>query len=70
MVDNIPRKEYNYIMFNIEYSDVARAFYFFIVGKTIIFTNGYIKKKQKLSTKDFELAIKYKEDYFNRIGGK
>lgn len=51
-------------------SNIAKAFYFFIVEETIIFTNGYEKKQQKLSKKDFELAVKYKEDYLNRKGCK
>lgn len=51
-------------------SDISRAFYFFIVNKTIVFTNGYIKKARKMSNKDFEFAVKYKEDYLKRMGGK
>lgn len=51
-------------------SDIVRVFYFFIVGKTIILTNGYQKKQEKISKKDLELAIKYKNDYMERKGGK
>lgn len=47
-------------------SDIVRIFYFFIIGKTIILTNGYLKKSKKLSNKDLQLAIEYKKDYINR----
>lgn len=48
-------------------TNIIRIFYFFIIGKTIVLTNGYLKKQQKLSKKDFELALKYKEDYMKRM---
>ena len=48
-------------------SDISRIFYFFIVGKTIILTNGYIKKQNKISKPDLELAIGYKNDYIKRV---
>lgn len=29
-------------------SDIARVLYFFVIGKKIVLTNGFIKKTQKL----------------------
>ncbi len=46
-------------------TNIIRVFYFFIVGKTVVLTNGYIKKQQKLSNRDLKIAIKYKTDYMN-----
>lgn len=42
--------------------------YFFYVGNRIILTNGFIKKTQKTSRKELELAKQYKKDFFERIG--
>lgn len=47
-------------------NDIARVFYFFIVGNTIILTNGFIKKTQKTPKNEIELAKKYKLDYERR----
>ncbi len=46
-------------------NNAARMLYFFIVGKRIIITNGFIKKTQKTPQKELDLAIKYKNDYLN-----
>ena len=51
-------------------TDIVRIFYFFIIGNTIILTNGYIKKKDRISKKDINTAIEYKKDYLYRNGGK
>lgn len=40
-------------------SNITRIFYFFVFGSSIILTNGYIKKDQKLAEKEFEKAKKY-----------
>ena len=50
-------------------SDISRIFYFFIVGRKIILTNGFVKKTQKTPKKEIELALKYKADYENSKGG-
>ncbi|MDR0840323.1 MAG: type II toxin-antitoxin system RelE/ParE family toxin [Christensenellaceae bacterium] len=48
-------------------SDIARVFYFFIIGGKIVVTNGYIKKQQRADTKELERAYKYKADYERRL---
>ncbi len=49
-------------------SDVSRVLYFFIVGRKIIITNGFIKKTQKTPKNEIILAKKYRYDYLNRGG--
>ena len=49
-------------------SDIARVLYFFVVGRNVILTNGFIKKSQKTPDEQIELAKKYKADYESRIG--
>jgi phage-related protein len=44
-------------------SDIARIFYFFVIGNQIILTNGFIKKTQKTPKEQIELARKYKHEY-------
>lgn len=47
----------------IESGNIVRIFYFFIVEKTVVLTNGIVKKKQKLSPSAAKLAEQYKKDY-------
>lgn len=44
-------------------SNITQIFYFFVFGSSIILTNGYIKKDQKLAEKEFEKAKKYRNIY-------
>ena len=47
----------------IESGNIVRILYFFKVGKTIILTNGIVKKTQKLPSSAIKLAEQYKKDY-------
>lgn len=47
-------------------SDIARVFYFFVVGSKIIVTNGYTKKQQKADPRELERAYHYKAEYERR----
>lgn len=47
-------------------SDLARVLYFFVIGKKIVLTNGFIKKTQKTPKNEIELAKKYRNDFSNR----
>jgi phage-related protein len=49
-------------------SDITRVLYFFVIGKKIVLTNGFVKKKQKTPRVEKELAKKYKIDYERRYG--
>jgi len=43
---------------------------FFTDKKKIIITNGFKKKTEKLPKNEKELAMKYRQDYLERNGGK
>ena len=47
-------------------SDISRVLYFFYIDQQIILTNGFIKKSQKTSKREIELAKKYRADYLLR----
>ena len=47
-------------------SDISRVLYFFVVGRKIILTNGFIKKTQKTPRSEIERAKKYRADYLSR----
>ena len=49
-------------------SDVSRVLYFFVVGKKIVLTNGFVKKTQKTPSGEKALAKKYRADYLKREG--
>lgn len=46
-------------------SDLARVLYFFVIGKKIVLTNGFIKKTQKTPKNEIESAKKYRNDFLN-----
>jgi len=37
-----------------------------MIGQKIVFTNGYIKKRQKVDKNQIELAKKYRKEYLGR----
>ena len=47
-------------------SDITRVLYFFVVGKKVILTNGFVKKTQKTPPAEIALAKMYREDYLTR----
>ena len=47
-------------------SDISRVLYFFVVGKKIVLTNGFIKKTQKTPRNEIEKAKRYRNDYLSR----
>ncbi len=49
-------------------SDISRVLYFFMVGRKIVLTNGFVKKTQKTPTREIELAKKYRLEYEQRKG--
>ncbi len=51
-------------------SDISRVMYFFVVGQTIVLTNGFIKKTARTPEREIETAIRYKNDYLLRKGEK
>lgn len=47
-------------------SDISRVLYFFVIGKKIVLTNGFIKKTQKTPVEEIETAKKYRNEYLSR----
>lgn len=47
-------------------SDITRVLYFFVVGRKVILTNGFIKKTQKTPPAEIALAKQYRADYLTR----
>lgn len=47
-------------------SDISRVLYFFIVGKKVILTNGFIKKTMKTPPGEKERAKRYRAEYLGR----
>lgn len=47
-------------------SDTSRVLYFFITGRRVILTHGFIKKTQKAPNAEIEKAKQYRKDYLER----
>ena len=47
-------------------SDITRVMYFFVSGKKIVLTNGFVKKSQKTPKRELEKAKRFKKDYERR----
>ena len=47
-------------------SDISRVLYFFMVGKKVILTHGFIKKTQKTPSSEINRAKQYRDEYLNR----
>ena len=47
-------------------SNISRVLYFFFTGRTIILTNGFIKKTQKTPRAEINKAKRYRDDYIRR----
>lgn len=49
-------------------NDITRVLYFFVIGKTVILTNGFQKKTQKTPPGEIEKAKRCRADYYRRKG--
>ena len=47
-------------------SNIVRVLYFFILGRKIIITNGFVKKTNKIPQKEIKLAKKFRSEYLRR----
>ena len=47
-------------------TDISRVLYFFMIGKKVILTNGFIKKTQKTPNVELEKAKLYRKEYLSR----
>ena len=50
-------------------TDISRALYFFVVGRRVILTNGFVKKTMKTPPREIERAKRYRADFNQKIGG-
>ena len=47
-------------------SNISRILYFFVIGKKIVLTNGFIKKTQATPRNELIKAKKYRADFLTR----
>lgn len=47
-------------------SDITRVLYFFMFGKKIILTHGFVKKTQKTPPSEISIAKKYRSEHMER----
>jgi phage-related protein len=47
-------------------SNISRVLYYFVVGKQIALTHGFIKKTQKTPKREIERAKACRQDYFEK----
>lgn len=45
---------------------ISRVLYFFVVGRKIILTNGFVKKTQRTPSGEIDRAKRYRADYQRR----
>lgn len=46
--------------------DITRVMYFFMVGKKVILTHGFVKKTEETPPSEIDRAKKYREEYLSR----
>lgn len=47
-------------------TDISRVMYFFVIGRKVVLTNGFIKKTQKTPQDEIERAKIYRVEYLSR----
>ena len=47
-------------------SNISRVLYFFVIGKKVILTNGFIKKTNQTPKSEIDKAKNYRKEYFER----
>jgi phage-related protein len=59
-------QKYDIFELRIGDKNIVRVFFFFRQGREIIMTNGYVKKQQKVDTRELARACAYKKDWEER----
>ena len=49
-------------------SNITRILYFFVIGKKIILTNGFVKKTEKTPKREIDLAKSRRKIYTTKAG--
>lgn len=44
-------------------NNITRVLYFFVIGKKVILTNGFVKKSQKTPLSEIQTAKEYRKEY-------
>ena len=44
-------------------SNISLVLYFFVAGRKVILTNGFVKKTQKTPQREIDRAKRHREDY-------
>lgn len=47
-------------------TDISRVLYFFVVGRKVVLTHGFVKKTQKTPPEEIDLAKRYRAEYMSR----
>lgn len=47
-------------------TDISRVLYFFVVGRKVILTNGFVKKTMKTPRREIDRAKRYRADFESR----
>ena len=63
--DPLLREPYSKALDNVG-SDISRVLYFFILGRQIVLTNGFVKKSQNTPETEIERAKRYRKDFLAR----
>lgn len=51
-------------------SDITRVLYFFVIGREIVLTNGFVKKTRKTPPEEIDRAKRRRADYLKRKGDR
>ena len=57
-----------YELRTVQGSDITRILYFFVVGKRIILTHGFVKKTQKTPRREIERALSMRREWVREHG--
>lgn len=47
-------------------SDISRVLYFFVVGRKVVLTSGFVKKTRKTPSSEIDRAKRYRADHMSR----
>lgn len=50
-------------------SNISRVFFFFVRGRQIVLTNGFVKKTSKTPQSEIDRAQRFRTEYFSREEG-
>ena len=51
-------------------SNISRVLYFFVIGKKVVLTNGFVKKTSKTPKSEIDKAKGYRKEYYKKEAQK